>query len=92
MSGSFARRYWRRKRITSAGFFHMTSDDRNDEQPASLSLAQVYRLIALEQIEMERRVAEKRGGDVSNVVYLTARAAKGREIKTERSPRRRTAG
>ena len=76
----------------------MTPDDRNDEQPASLSLLQVYKLIALEQIEMDRRVAERRGlsggpmGDASNVVYLKARTTKAREIKPEHFPRRRSAG
>jgi hypothetical protein len=67
----------------------MTPDDRNDEQPASLSLSQVYKLIALEQIEMDRRVAEK---GASNVIYLKARASKRPEIKTEHSPRRRSTG
>jgi hypothetical protein len=76
----------------------MTPDDRNDEQPASLSLSQVYKLIALEQIEMDRRVAERRAlsggqmGDASNVIYLKARASKAREIKPEHFPRRRFAG
>jgi hypothetical protein len=77
---------------------YMTPDDRNDEQPASLSLSQVYELIALEQIEMDRRVAERRGlsagpmGDASNVIYLKARTTKPREIKRELFPRRRSAG
>jgi hypothetical protein len=73
----------------------MTPDDRNDEQPASLSLSQVYKLIALEQIEMDRRVAERRGlsgGDASNVIYLKTRASKARKIKPEHFPRRRFAG
>ena len=67
----------------------MMPDDRNDEQPASLSLSQVYKLIALEQIEMDRRVAEK---GASNVIYLKTRASNKPEIKTEHSPRRRSAG
>lgn len=67
----------------------MTPDDRNDEQPASLSLSQVYKLIALEQIEMDRRVAAK---GASNVIYLKARGSKKPAIKTEYSPRRRSAG
>lgn len=77
---------------------YMTPDDRNDEQPASLSLSQVYELIALEQIEMDRRVAERRGlsdgpvGDGSNVIYLKARASKARKVKPEHFPRRRFAG
>ena len=49
----------------------MTPDDFDDEARASLSLSQVYRLIALEQIEMDRRVAERRA---ANVVPLKARA------------------
>jgi hypothetical protein len=78
--------------------FYMTPDDRNDEQPASLSLTQVYKLIALEQLEMDRRVAERRGlssgpmGDASNVVCFKARTIKAREIKPEHFPRRRSAG
>ena len=67
----------------------MTPYDWNDELPASLSLSRVYKLIALEQIEMDRRVAERRA---SNVIYLKARATKGRETKLERNPRRRLAG
>ena len=76
----------------------MTPDDRNDEQPASLSLSQVYKLIALEQIEMDRRVAERRGlsggprSDASNVIYLKARASIARKVKPEHFPRRRFAG
>ncbi len=67
----------------------MTPDDRNDEPPASLSLSRVYRLIALEQVEMDKRVAERRA---SNVIYLKARAAKACEIQLDRGPRRRAAG
>ena len=76
----------------------MTPGDRNDDQPASLSLSQVYELIALEQIEMDRRVAERRRlsagpvGDASNVIYLKARASNARKVKPERFPRRRFAG
>jgi hypothetical protein len=36
----------------------MMKSDSIDEKPASLSLSRVYRLIELEQIEMEKRVAE----------------------------------
>ena len=39
---------------------HMTPNDFDDGARASLSLTQVYRLIALEQIEIDRRVAERR--------------------------------
>lgn len=67
----------------------MTPDDRNDEPPAGLSLSQVYRLIALKQVEMDRRVAERRA---SNVIYLKTRAPKSLDIQLERGPRRRSAG
>jgi hypothetical protein len=38
----------------------MTKSDGFEKHPESLSLARVYRLIELEQIEMEKRVAENR--------------------------------
>lgn len=66
----------------------MTPDDFDDGPRASLSLLQVYRLIALEQIEMDRRVAERRS---ANVVPLKARARTGREIRLEPDLRRRLA-
>lgn len=67
----------------------MAPDDLNEEARASLSLAQVYELIALEQVEMDRRVAERRA---SNVVHLKTGAANRREIRLEPGPRRRLAG
>ena len=67
----------------------MAPDDLNDEARASLSLAQVYELIALEQVEMDRRVAERRA---SNVVQLKTGAARQREIRLEPGVRRRLAG
>lgn len=76
----------------------MAPDDRNDDQPASLSLSQVYRLIALEQVEMDKRVAERRVlpgsriGDASNVIHLKARTNRNLEIKPERQPLRWSAG
>jgi hypothetical protein len=79
-------------------FFPMTPDDRNHDQPASLSLSQVYRLIALEQVEMDKRVAERRAlsvgriGDASNVIHLKARANRNFEIEAKRPPLRRSAG
>jgi hypothetical protein len=68
---------------------HMNPDDYDDEARANLSLTQVYRLIALEQIEMDRRVAERRA---ANVVQLKSRAGRGREIRLEPDLRRRLAG
>ncbi len=68
---------------------HMNPDDFDDGARASLSLTQVYRLIALEQIEMDRRVAERRA---ANVVPLKARARTSREIRLEPDLRRRLAG
>jgi hypothetical protein len=38
----------------------MTTSDGSEKRLESLSLARVYRLIELEQIEMEKRVAENR--------------------------------
>jgi hypothetical protein len=38
----------------------MTTSDGSEKPLESLSLARVYRLIELEQIEMEKRVAENR--------------------------------
>ncbi|MBZ0259060.1 MAG: hypothetical protein K8F90_00460 [Hyphomicrobiales bacterium] len=67
----------------------MNPDDFDDRARASLSLLQVYRLIALEQIEMDRRVAERRA---ANVVPLKARARASREIRLEPDLRRRLAG
>ncbi len=67
----------------------MTPDDFDDEPRASLSLSQVYRLIALEQIEMDRRVAERRS---ANVIPLRTRAGRNREIRLEPDLRRRLAG
>jgi len=67
----------------------MTPDDFDDGPRASLSLLQVYRLIALEQIEMDRRVAERRA---ANVVPLKSRACTSREIRLEPDLRRRLAG
>lgn len=69
----------------------LTTDGRNDEQPASLSLSQVYRLIELEQIEMDRRVAEKRRLS-SNVISFRARPAARVEIATARHPLRQSHG
>ena len=40
--------------------YPMTKIDGFDKQPESLSLSRVYRLIELERIEMEKRVAENR--------------------------------
>ena len=74
----------------------MTASDPNEEQPASLSTAHVYRLIALEQVAMERRVAEKRARSAgridafSNVIHLKAHAAQRLAVKTERLPLRRS--
>jgi hypothetical protein len=72
----------------------MTTNGRNEEQPASLSLSQVYRLIELEQIEMDRRVAERRGpvADSSNVICFRARLAESVEIEPEHQPLRRSHG
>jgi len=67
----------------------MTPDDFDDEPRASLSLLQVYRLIALEQIEMDRRVAERRS---AKVIPLRTRAGRNREIRLEPDLRRRLAG
>jgi len=69
--------------------FCMTIDDWNDEARASLSQSHVYRLIALEQVEMDRRAAERRA---SNVIYLRGHAAKACEPRLERKPRCRSAG
>lgn len=38
----------------------MTTSDGSEKRLESLSLARVYRLIELEQIEMEKRVVENR--------------------------------
>ena len=67
----------------------MTPDDFDDELRASLSLLQVYRLIALEQIEMDRRVAERRS---ANVIPLRTPAGRNREIRLKPDLRRRLAG
>ncbi|MGB8316240.1 MAG: hypothetical protein WCE69_17320 [Aestuariivirga sp.] len=60
----------------------MTGNSRNEEQPESLTLARVYRLIALERIAMERRVAERRRSP-SNVVAFTPRPAARHEPQAE---------
>jgi hypothetical protein len=67
----------------------MTPDDFDDGPRVSLSLLQVYRLIALEQIEMDRRVAERR---TANVVPLKTRADRSRDIRLTPDLRRRLAG
>ena len=38
----------------------MTMNDRREEQPASLSLSHVYKLIEVERVEMEKRAMEYR--------------------------------
>jgi hypothetical protein len=68
----------------------MTANSRNEAQPASLALSQVSRLIELEQIEMDRRVAAKRSL-ASNVIPFKARPAE-RDIDTEQHPLRRSHG
>jgi hypothetical protein len=65
----------------------MTINSRNIEQPERLTLARVYRLIALERIAMENRVAKRRGLP-SNVVAFTPRPAQRREIQAEPRLRR----
>jgi hypothetical protein len=67
----------------------MTPGDLKDELRKSLSLPQVYRLMALEQVEMDRRVAENRA---SNVVHLKTGAARCGKIRLEPGTRRRLAG
>jgi hypothetical protein len=67
----------------------MTPGDLKDELRKSLSLPQVYRLMALEQVEMDRRVAENRA---SNVVHLKTGAARFGKIRLEPGTRRRLAG
>ena len=68
----------------------MTANSRNEAQPASLSLLQVSRLIELERIEMDRRVAE-RSASSSNVIPFKARPAE-RVIETSQHPLRRSHG
>jgi hypothetical protein len=68
----------------------MTANSRNEAQPASLSLSQVSELIELEQIEMDRRVAE-RCGSSSNVIPFKARPAE-RVIETGQHPLRQSHG
>ncbi len=68
----------------------MKVNGQNDEPPASLSLSQVSRLIELEQIKMDRRVAE-RPRLSSNVVEFRVRPAE-KASRTERLPRRRAHG
>ena len=67
----------------------MTPDDFDDGPRVSLSLLQVYRLIALEQIEMDRRVAESRA---ANVVPLKSRAGRNCDIRLKPELRRRLVG
>jgi len=68
----------------------MTANGRNEVQPVSLSLSQVSRLIELEQIEMDRRVAEWRESS-SNVIAFKAPPA-ARMIDTGQRPLRRSRG
>jgi len=68
----------------------MTANSRNEAQPASLSLSQVSRLIELEQIEMDRRVAERRKSS-SNIILFKARPAE-RAVETSAYPLRRSHG
>lgn len=90
MFGSFAKPYGRCKRMNAVESFEMTANGRNEVQPASLSLLQVSRLIELEQIEMERRVAEWRKSS-SNVVAFKAPPVE-RIIETGQRPLRRSRG
>ncbi len=41
-------------------FLQMTMNDRKEEQPASLSISHVYRLIEIEKVEMDKRAMENR--------------------------------
>ena len=68
----------------------MTANSRNEAQPASLALSQVSRLIELEQIEMDRRVAERRSL-APNVIPFKARPAES-VIDTDQHPLRRSHG
>lgn len=68
----------------------MTIKTQNDGRPASLSLSQVSRLIELEQIEMDGRVAERRVLH-SNIVEFRPRSAE-KARGTEALPRRRSHG
>lgn len=69
----------------------MTSTSRKAQQPESLTLVRVYRLIALERIAMDRRVAERRGLP-SNVVPFTPRPAQRLETRAEPRQRRLSHG
>jgi hypothetical protein len=90
MCRSFANPYGRCKPTTAVEFPEMTTNGQNEAQPSSLSLSQVSRLIELEQIEMDRRVAERRGLP-SNIVEFRARPAE-KISGTEPLPRRRSHG
>ena len=68
----------------------MTTNSRNEAQPASLSLSRVSRLIELEQIEMDRRVAERHRPH-SNVLPFKARASEN-AIDTKLHSLRRSYG
>ena len=66
----------------------MTPDDFDDEPRASLSLLQVYRLIALEQIEMDRRVAERPGPAETvksgwSLIFAAGLRVRGPELRIE---------
>ena len=76
----------------------MTQSDGYDEEPASLSVSHVYRLIELEQIEMEKRVAENRRlngsrlNNASNVIYLRPFSPNRGASEMEQLPLRRSNG
>jgi hypothetical protein len=76
--------------MTTVESSEMTAKSRNEAQPAGLSLSQVSRLIELEQIEMDRRVAERRRS-FSNVIPFKARPAE-RRVETGQLPLRRSHG
>jgi hypothetical protein len=90
MFGSFAEPYGHCKRMTVVRSPEMTANSRNEAQPASLSLSQVSRLIELERIEMDRRVAARREAS-SNVIPFKARPAE-RVIEMSQHPLRRSHG